>query len=132
MSYPSDLPAAHWEQIDHHFQPRDRRGSGHKHPKKQIVDGILYVVRTGCQWRQLPTDFPPWKTVYDHFRNWNLRGVWERALSEITVLQRKKRPKRLHPVTASSTRRVSRRNTLVRSGASMGIRKSRDASVTLL
>ena len=57
MSYPSDLTAAHWEQIDHHFEPRDRRGSGHKHAKKQIVDGILYVVRTGCQWRQLPNGF---------------------------------------------------------------------------
>ena len=116
MSYPSDLTAAYWEQIDHHFEPRDRRGCGHKHPKKQIVDGILYVVRTGCQWRQLPTDFPPWKTVYDHFRNWNLRGVWERALSEITELQRKKRPKRPRPVTGSSTPRASRRSTRVRSG----------------
>lgn len=91
MSYPSDLTAAHWEQIAHHFEPRDRRGSGHKHAKKQIVDGILYVVRTGCQWRQLPNDCPPWKTVYDHFRNWNLRGVWEHALSDITELLRKKR-----------------------------------------
>jgi len=131
MSYPSDLTAAQWEQIDHHFQPRTRRGSGHKHPKKQIVDGILYVVRTGCQWRQLPTDFPPWKTVYDHFRNWNLRGVWERALGEITELQRKKRPERLRPVTDSSTRRASRHSTRVRSEASTGIRKSKGASGTL-
>jgi hypothetical protein len=46
MSYASDVPAAHWEQIEHYFEPRDRRGSGHKHPKKQIVEGILYVVRT--------------------------------------------------------------------------------------
>ena len=100
MSYPSDLTPAHWEQIAPHFAPRDRRGSGHKHTKKQIVDGILYVVRTGCQWRQLPTDCPPWKTVYDHFRTWNLRGVWEHALEEITALQRKKRPKRPPPLRA--------------------------------
>jgi putative transposase len=116
MSYPSDLTAAHWEQIDHHFQPRDRRGSGHKHPQKQSVDGILYVVRTGCQWRHLPTDFPPWKTVYAQFRHWNLRGVWERALSERTALQRKKRPKPPRPVTDSSTPRASRRSMGVRSG----------------
>ena len=115
MSYPSDLTAAHWAQIAHHFQPRDRRGRGHKHPKKQIVDGILYVVRTGCQWRQLPNDFPPWKTVYDHLRNWNLRGVWERALDEILRLQRKKTPKRPPPVMASSTPRASRRSIGVRS-----------------
>jgi transposase len=76
MRYPSDLEAAHWEQMAHHFALRDRRGSGHKHTKKQLVDGILHVARTGCQWRQLPTDCPPWKTGYDHFRKWNLRGVW--------------------------------------------------------
>jgi putative transposase len=128
MSYPSDLEAAHWEQIAHHFEPRDRRGSSHKHPKKEIVEGILYVVRTGCQWRQLPNDCPPWKTVYDHFRNWNLRGVWERTLSEITALQRKKRAKRSPPVTGSSTRRASRPSTGVRSEGSTGIRKSRGAS----
>jgi putative transposase len=91
MGYQSDLQAKEWDQVKHHFTPRERRGSGHKHSKKAIVDGILYVARTGCQWRQLPNDCPPWKTVYDHFRNWNLRGVWERALEEITALQRKKR-----------------------------------------
>ncbi len=91
MRYQSDLTAKEWERVKHHFEPRERRGSGHKHGKKEIVDGILYVARTGCQWRQLPNDCPPWKTVYDHFRNWNLRGVWERALDEITALQRKKR-----------------------------------------
>lgn len=41
MSYPSDLTAAHWAQIDPHVAPRDRRGCGHKQPKKQLVDGIL-------------------------------------------------------------------------------------------
>jgi putative transposase len=90
MSYPSDLTDRQWERINHHFAPRDPRGSSHKHPKKQIVDAILYVVRTGCQWRQLPHDLPPWKTVYDHFRNWNLRGVWETALEEINQRARKK------------------------------------------
>jgi putative transposase len=61
--------------IEHHFQPRDRRGSASKHPRKHIVDAILYVVEGGIKWRMLPKDFPPWPTVYDPFRRWNRRGV---------------------------------------------------------
>jgi transposase len=48
-----------------------------------IVDAILYVVRTGCAWRYLPADFPPWETVYGRFRQWNKRGVTERVLIEL-------------------------------------------------
>jgi transposase len=43
------------------------------------VDAMLYVVKTGCQWRQLSTDFPPWKSVHEQFRAWRDSGVWERA-----------------------------------------------------
>ena len=44
---------------------------------REIVNAVFYVVRTGCQWRMLPHDFPKWQTVYYHFRQWRLRGVWE-------------------------------------------------------
>jgi putative transposase len=128
MSYPSALEAAHWQQMAHHFEPRDRRGSGHKRSQEQIVKGILYVVRTGCQWRPLPKDCRPWKTVYEHFRTWKLRGVGERALRESTARQRKKRLKRPRPVTGSSTRSASRRSMRVRSGEATGIRAARGAS----
>ena len=59
MGYPSDLTDAEWALIEHYFQPRDRRGSASLHPRKRIVDAILYVVKSGCQWRMLPNDFPP-------------------------------------------------------------------------
>ena len=88
--YPSDLSEKEWELIQHHFEPKDPRGRGHKHSKKAIVDAILYLVRGGIQWRMLPKDFPPWKTVYDHFSRWNKRGVWAIALDEINQLHRKK------------------------------------------
>jgi putative transposase len=42
------------------------------------VNGILYVLRTGCQWHLLPHDFPPYKTVYDYYRQWRRSGLWER------------------------------------------------------
>ena len=93
MTYPSDLKAEEWALIEKFFEASDKRGNASKHTKKQIVDGILYVVRTGVQWRYLPKDFPPWQTVYDHYSKWNKRGVWESALKTLTELSRKKRTK---------------------------------------
>jgi putative transposase len=48
------------------------------HERREIVNAILYVLRTGCQWRALPHDLPSWKTVYTYFRTWRLDGTWER------------------------------------------------------
>jgi putative transposase len=80
LGCPSDLKGEEWSRIEHHFQSQDRRGHASKHPRKQIVDAILYIVKTGAQGGCPPKDFPPRQTVYDHFRRWNQRGVWEAAL----------------------------------------------------
>jgi putative transposase len=45
---------------------------------REVVNAILYSLRSGCQWRRLPTDFPPHQTVYHYFRTWRRAGVWER------------------------------------------------------
>ncbi len=90
MEYPSDLTEAEWELIQPHFRPADRRGRACLHPRKRIVDAILYVVKGGGPWRLLPHDFPSWKTVYDHFSRWNKRGVWESALDRLNAIQRQK------------------------------------------
>jgi len=45
---------------------------------RQIINAILYLTRTGCAWRYLPRDYPPWKTVYGYFRQWRINGLWER------------------------------------------------------
>ena len=72
--YDSDLSNEEWLIIQHHFNQKDPRGNAHQHSKKSIVDAILYVVKGGITWRLLPHDFPPWKTVYDHFRRWNKKA----------------------------------------------------------
>ena len=46
-------------------------------PKRELVNAVLRVIKTGCQWRNLPHDFPPWKTVYSFFRRANLSGLWD-------------------------------------------------------
>jgi putative transposase len=111
MSYPSDLSDDEWRLIEHHFRPKDRRGHASKHPRKRIVDAILYVVEGGIKWRRLPQDFPPWQTVYDHFSRWNKSGVGEAALNEVNARRRKKSTGRPARATPSSTRQASRPNT---------------------
>ena len=62
---------------------------------REILDAIFYVVKSGCPWRLLPHDFPPWKTVYHYFRFWRLDGTWERmhrALRERVRVRLKRNP----------------------------------------
>ena len=73
--YPSDLTDEEWQLIEPFFQRPDPRGNQGKHAKRDIVNAILYVVQGGIQWRMLPKEFPPWNTVYGHFRRFNQRGV---------------------------------------------------------
>lgn len=88
MGYPSDLSEAEWDLIQHHFLPSDRRGRTSVHSRKLTVNAILYVVKSGCQWRLLPNDVLNWKTVYDQFSRWNKRGVWESALDHLNRTHR--------------------------------------------
>lgn len=75
--YPSDLTDAQWELIAPMGAVRPG-GRPPIHSRRRIVDAILYVNRTGCSWRQLPHDFPPWDTVYWYFKTWNEAGVTDR------------------------------------------------------
>jgi transposase len=68
--YPSDLTDEQWELVAPLLPAAKTGGRPEKHPRRAIVDAILYVVRTGCSWRQLPADFPPWQTVYWYFTRW--------------------------------------------------------------
>ena len=50
---------------------------------RAILDAVFYVLKSGCPWRLLPREFPPWKTVYDWFRKWRIDGTWERLNTEL-------------------------------------------------
>lgn len=97
MSYKSDLSHDEWVLIENDFKPISKRGSSHKHSKKSIVDAILYLLKGGIEWRMLPNDLPPWKTVYYHFSKWNKSGVWEKCLDRLTVLHRQKAGRKAKP-----------------------------------
>jgi transposase len=78
--YPSDTSDEQWALIEPLLPPMNTGGRPEKHPRRAIVDAILYVVRTGCSWRQLPADFPPWQTVYWYFNQWEQAKVTEKIL----------------------------------------------------
>ena len=75
--YPSDLTDEQWALIEP-MVPVKPGGRPAKHPRRRIVEAILYLNRTGCAWRQLPHDFPPWDTVYWYFKRWNAEGTTDR------------------------------------------------------
>jgi hypothetical protein len=79
--YPSDLTDEQWEIVEPMLPLIKSPGRIPKHPRRAIVDAILYVVRSGCSWRQLPVDFPPWQTVYWQFQQWEKRQVTVVGLS---------------------------------------------------
>ena len=65
-NYPSDLSDSQWQVIKQYLNTNRKR----KHDLRQIVNAILYLVKTGCQWRMLPHDFPKWQLVYYYFTKW--------------------------------------------------------------
>jgi putative transposase len=77
VRYTSDLTDSEWQLIDYCFPEATKHGRPREHPYRELVNGIFYVVKTGCQWRNLPTNFAPWGTVYHYFRVWKRNGLWE-------------------------------------------------------
>lgn len=76
-AYPYDLSDAEWAILEPLVPTPLPGGRPPRHARREIVNAILYVLRTGCQWRALPHDLPPWGTVWWYFRRWREEGVWE-------------------------------------------------------
>jgi transposase len=77
-AYPTDLNEKEWAVIEPYVPKPKTGGRPAEHSRREIIDAIAYVLRSGCAWRLLPHDLPPWSTVYDYFRQWRLDGTWER------------------------------------------------------
>ena len=76
--YDFDLTDEQWALIEPLLPPPATAGRREKHPRREIVNAILYVVRTGCAWRLLPREFPPWQTVFWYFKRWRADGSLDR------------------------------------------------------
>ncbi|WP_372442592.1 IS5 family transposase [Actinomadura nitritigenes] len=86
--YPSDLSDDEWALVEPLLPPPGEGGRPEKHSRRAVVDAISYVVRTGCAWRALPADLPPWQTVYWYFVRWEKRRVTLRMLDVLPAAGR--------------------------------------------
>ncbi len=77
-SYQTDLTDAEWEVLEPHVAAPRKRGRPRTHHPREILDAVFYVLKSGCPWRLLPRDFPPWETVYWWFGRWRTDGTFER------------------------------------------------------
>lgn len=99
QTYPTDLKCSEWAMIADFFQSA-QRGRPPVWDKRTIVNAILYVNRTACQWRMLPVNFPPWQTVYGYFWRWTHSGVWEQINARLVGKVRKMHGRAAQPSAA--------------------------------
>jgi putative transposase len=85
--YPSDLTDAQWTCLHRHL-PLATAQRQRRHSLRRVFDVIFYLLRTGCQWRFLPADFPPWQVVYYYFRRFRLDGLWPGVLAALRRAER--------------------------------------------
>jgi putative transposase len=79
MGYKTDLTDAQWDLIKHHFKGSRMK----KHEKRILMNAVLYLLKTGCQWRMLPNDFPPYSTVYSFYWRACNTGLWTRIMDDL-------------------------------------------------
>jgi transposase len=89
--YSSDLSYAEWAMIEPRLPQRNRLGRPPKTETRNVVNALFYMVRTGCQWRQLPREFPHYTTVQHYFYGWRDGGVLERINFELLLQAREAR-----------------------------------------
>jgi putative transposase len=75
--YHTDLSDAEWIYLGSLLPPPKTSGRPRTHSLRAVLNAIFYVLRSGCPWRLLPRDLPPWKTVYHYFRQWRIDGTFE-------------------------------------------------------
>ena len=85
----TELSDSQWEVLKKILPDQRKR----KHPLRQITDAILYLHRVGCQWRNLPTNFPPWKSVYYYFHRWSCNGLWQKLNDWLVEFERERHDK---------------------------------------
>ena len=76
--YPSDLTDAQWQELAPLLPAAKPGGRPRTVDMREVINAILYVLRSGCTWRMVPHDLPPWSTAWGYFRRWRMNGTWER------------------------------------------------------
>ena len=95
--YPTDLSDVEWSCLEPYLPTHAGTGRPRVHSVRDILIAVFYIVRSGCAWRLLPHDFPPWKTVHHYFRIWRLDGTWERLNAALRERLRIRLGRNPHP-----------------------------------
>ena len=97
LRYPSDLPDAEWQLIKPLIPPAKRGGGKRTVVMREVVNGVMYVLSTGCQWRYIPKDLPPRSTVNGYFCLWSWDGTLERIHDALYVKCREQAGRAISP-----------------------------------
>ncbi len=99
-AYPSDLTDAQWALLEPLIPARAEDATHVAYERREIVNAILYVLRSGCPWRLMPHDLPAWGTVYWYFRTWRNGGVWDEVLHSLRKQVRRQQGREAEPSAA--------------------------------
>lgn len=99
--YPSDVTDEQWDLLEPLIPAICQDAAYWVHSRREIVDAILYVLRSGCPWRLLPQEFPAWQTVYHYFRRWRREGIWDQILATLRMQMRTRQGREPEPSAGS-------------------------------
>jgi putative transposase len=100
LRYETDLTDAEWQLIEPYLPAPCNRGRPRRWPLREILNAIFYVMRGGIAWRLLPSDFPPWRTVYRWFAAWRDNGLFERINHFLVMADRERTGREANPSAA--------------------------------
>lgn len=134
LRYPSDLTELEWEIAREVIPPAKRGGRKREIDEREVVNGIMYILGTGCQWRALPKDLPPRTTVYGYLARWQQDGTLDRMHHELYMRCREQAGREASPTAAvidsQSVKSAEKGGPALTRRATTRARKSRAASGT--
>ena len=100
LAYTTDLTDEEWQVLESLLPPEKTGGRPRKYPMREVLNGIQYVLRSGCAWRLMPHDLPHWQTAYQTFRAWRQDGTWIRIHDQLRELLRTRMGRHPQPSAA--------------------------------
>jgi transposase len=101
LRYPSDLTDEEWVIVEPLIPPAKRGGGKRRVDMRAVVNGVMYILSTGCQWRSLPKDLPPRSTVYDYFSLWGWDGTLDRLHHALYIKCREQAEREASPTACA-------------------------------
>ena len=99
--YPTDLTDRQWDGIKDLIPAAKPGGRPRSLQMRAVVNAILYLVMSGCQWRMLPREYPAWQSVYTYFQPWRDDGTWQRIHDTLRAQRRRKAGRHKHPTAGA-------------------------------